>query len=70
MNISDLLKLARQYFILDDGHSEIQLIRRVQFATGHIDCFATVRVWSCSQFECRWRKDCLAKSMESAPADS
>jgi hypothetical protein len=70
LNKIDLLKLAKQYFILDDGMSELNLIRRIQHAAGHFDCFATARVWNCSQFECRWRKDCVLKSIESVPADS
>lgn len=67
---SDLRKLAKQYFIPDDALGTTQLIRRIQLAEGHFDCFATVRVWTCNQFECRWRKECLLESTEFAPADS
>ncbi|MBS4098788.1 MAG: hypothetical protein KGZ83_18355 [Sulfuricella sp.] len=69
MNKNHLFKLAEQYFIFDDGLSESNLIRKIQVAEGNLDCFATDRVWTCNQFECKWRKDCLAKSAESAPLD-
>ena len=69
MNKKQLAGLAKQYFILDDGLSETNLIRRIQVAEGNLDCYATPRVWTCTQFECRWRKACLPQAAEAAPAD-
>ncbi len=52
-NKTDLIKLAKRYFILDDGYSEIDLICRIQFEADQLGCFATVPIWTCGQFECR-----------------
>jgi hypothetical protein len=70
MKHKNLLKLAKQHFILYDGLSETNLIRKIQIAEGNFDCFATAHVWNCSQFECQWRKDCLLKTAEYAAADA
>lgn len=59
MEKAALLTLARQYFIYEDGLSPVQIIRKIQVIEGGLDCFATPRAWSCPQFECRWRKECL-----------
>jgi len=44
------------------------LIRKIQIAEGHVDCFATGKT-HCEQMGCRWRKDCLPESAEDAPAE-
>jgi hypothetical protein len=56
--LSELLKLARRYFISDEGQSVANLIRKIQLAEGHVDCFATGRT-HCENMTCRWRKECL-----------
>lgn len=69
MKKPQLSELAKQYFILDDGLSETNLIRRIQRAEGSLDCYATTRVWICVQFGCNWRRDCLRQAAESAPVE-
>jgi len=66
----DLLKLAKQYLISSDDLSTTHLIRRIQLAEGNFDCFATVRVFACQQFQCRWRKDCLHEAAAFSAAES
>ena len=68
MNTAELLTLARQYFISDTGLSEANLIRKIQIAEGHIDCFATDKK-HCDQIDCRWRRQCLPEATENTPAD-
>lgn len=58
MDKAELLKLAGQYFISDTGLSVANLIRKIQIAEGHVDCFATDRL-RCDQLSCRWRQECL-----------
>ena len=60
MKKADLLKLAGQYFISDAGLSTANLIRKIQIAEGHIDCYATGKT-QCEQMGCRWRASCLGE---------
>ena len=62
MNKRNLLNLAKQYFIADNGLSMANLIRKIQLAEGNFDCFATGKN-HCDQKACRWRKDCLPGSV-------
>ena len=72
MDKSELLKLAGQYFISDTGLSVANLVRKIQLAEGHVDCFSTGRT-RCDQMACRWRAECLpdatSPASDSAPAD-
>jgi hypothetical protein len=63
MKKADLLKLAGQYFISDAGLSTANLIRKIQIAEGHIDCYATGKT-QCEQMACRWRGSCLGAGNE------
>ena len=63
MNKTELLKLARQYLIADEGLSEANLIRKIQRAEGHVDCFATGKK-HCEHMTCRWRATCLPDAQE------
>jgi hypothetical protein len=65
MDKSELLKLAGQYFISDTGLSVANLVRKIQLAEGHTDCFSTGRT-RCDQMACRWRAECLSDA--SSPA--
>lgn len=69
MTKTELLKLAGQYFISDAGLSAANLIRKIQIAEGHLDCFATGKT-RCDQMTCRWRVDCLGASSEVVPVES
>ncbi len=67
MKKADLLKLAGQYFISDAGLSTANLIRKIQIAEGHIDCYATGKT-QCEQMGCRWRGSCLGEVDEAGAA--
>lgn len=68
MNKKALIELAHRYFLLDDGASEVNLIRRIQVAEGRGDCFATARAAGCEQFDCKWgRRECLRRAEELDP---
>lgn len=68
MKKADLLKLAGQYFISDAGLSTANLIRKIQIAEGHIDCYAT-GLTQCEQMNCRWRRSCLGPANEAGEAE-
>jgi hypothetical protein len=55
-----LVAFARRYLISDTGLSEANLIRKVQIAQGHCDCFATGKP-VCDERACPWRNDCLTE---------
>lgn len=59
--LSELLKLARRYFISDEGQSAANLIRKIQLAEGHVDCFSTGKT-HCDNMTCHWRKECMRDS--------
>lgn len=61
MNKGELLKLAGQYFISDTGSSVANLVRKIQLAEGHVDCFSTGRT-RCEQTGCKWRAECLPEA--------
>jgi hypothetical protein len=58
MITTELIELARRYFLADDGLSQANLIRKIQVAQGNPQCFATGKR-SCDQSACPWREDCL-----------
>lgn len=68
MDKADLVKLARQYFIADSGLSTANLIRKIQLAEGHVDCYATGKR-QCAQMNCRWRDSCLNNAGASADTE-
>ena len=68
MKQSDLINLAKKYFIFDPGLSKANLVRKIQREQGHIDCFATGKT-ECDQLDCWWRQDCLQGSPKDAPTD-
>jgi hypothetical protein len=61
MNKTDLIELAKRYFLADDALSTPNLIRKIQIAQGNADCFATGKR-SCDQATCPWREDCFRQS--------
>ena len=52
----------------DDRVDLTHLIRSMQRAEGHSDCFGTAE-WHCDRIECAWRKYCLEDSLESSVED-
>ena len=69
MNNGELLKLAGQYFISDSGLSVANLVRKIQLAEGHVDCFSTGRT-RCDQMGCQWRAECLSETTPPGSADA
>ncbi|MCF8211684.1 MAG: hypothetical protein K9K38_20130 [Rhodoferax sp.] len=61
MNKTDLNELAKRYFLASDGKTVPQLIRKIQAAQGHADCFATGKL-RCEELTCPWREQCLPDS--------
>lgn len=68
MDKGELLKLAGQYFISDTGSSVANLVRKIQLAEGHVDCFATGKT-RCDQMGCRWRAECLSDAPPEPESD-
>jgi len=69
MDNQDLLELAKRYFIAADGRGNTNLIRKIQVAERHRDCFATGRP-NCDEMGCRWRAECLAEATRPAHANA
>lgn len=69
MNRAELLKLAGQYYISDAGQSMANLVRKIQIAEGHVDCFATGKT-ECAQMNCRWRAECLGDATAEASTEA
>lgn len=65
MNRSDLQQLAQQYLIADAGLSAANLIRKIQSAVGHRECFSTSKT-HCEEIACRWWKECRADVTDTA----
>jgi hypothetical protein len=58
MTVKELQKKARTLSIKPDGLKKAQLIRVIQRAEGHLECFG-IAIESCDQTNCLFRKDCL-----------
>jgi hypothetical protein len=65
VNRPDLQQLAQQYFIADAGLSVANLVRKIQLAEGHRECFSTGKT-HCEEIACRWWKECRADATDSA----
>ena len=52
----------------DDPVDLTHLIRSMQRAEGHSDCFGRAQ-WHCDRIDCTWRKYCLEDSYESSVED-
>jgi len=65
MDKDELRQLAAQYLISDVGLSVANLVRKIQLAEGHLDCFSTGKK-HCDQLSCRWYLTCQQDSGETA----
>jgi hypothetical protein len=68
MDKTELHKLAAQYLISDTGMSMANLIRKIQLAEGHADCFLTGKI-PCDQLSCRWYPMCQQEEAESPDSE-
>jgi len=60
MKITEVRKRAKGLGLKPGRLSKADLIRAIQRAEGHFDCFGTASGF-CDQQDCAWRKDCLGK---------
>lgn len=60
MNLKEIKEIARQMGIQAGKLKKDDLIRAIQRAEGNFACFGTAFSGECSQYDCLWRKDCLA----------
>ena len=63
------LKSEIGYGMEDDRVDLTHLIRSMQRAEGHSDCFGTAK-WHCDRLDCAWRKYCQEKLLELSVEDS
>ena len=68
MNMQDIRKIAKDHEIKAGKLGKTDLIRKIQAAEGHFDCFATPLNAECDQLDCLWRDDCLITSRKQAAA--
>jgi hypothetical protein len=68
MNIQEIRNIAKDYGIAASKLSKVDLVRKIQLAQNHFDCFATALHGECDQMECMWREDCLILPKKQAVA--
>jgi hypothetical protein len=68
MNIQEIRKIAKDHQIKTAKMAKVDLIKQIQKAEGHFDCFATPLMGECDQMDCLWRSDCLPAPKKLAAA--
>ena len=61
MKMAAVRKRAESVGVKPGRMRKPDLIRAIQKAEGHFDCFGTASGF-CDQQDCAWRKDCLGKN--------
>lgn len=60
MTLKKIKEIAKEKGIKVGNTKKENIIRSIQRAEGNFDCFGTAKDGVCDQFNCLWRKDCLA----------
>jgi hypothetical protein len=58
MTVKELQKMAKQLGVNPVKLRKAELIKAIQRAEGHFDCFGTAKDY-CDQVNCLFREDCL-----------
>jgi hypothetical protein len=64
--LDDLIELGKKHYIFDASLGKTELIRKIQIAEGHFDCYAMAGSSECNQLKCSWREDCLLESAQAS----
>ena len=59
MQITEIKTIAKQLGVKVSKLKKAELIKQIQLAEGHFDCFATPTEGYCDQEKCLWRSDCI-----------
>jgi hypothetical protein len=59
MQITDIKIIAKQHGVKVSKLKKAELIKKIQLAEGHFDCFGSPVEGYCDQQECLWRSDCI-----------
>lgn len=59
MKMQQIRAVAEERGVRAGKLGKIDLVRAVQRAEGHFDCFATAWEGICDQYACLWREDCF-----------
>jgi hypothetical protein len=59
MDMVKIIAIARKKDIDPTSMNKTELIRAIQIADGHSECFATKHITGCEQIDCSWRGDCV-----------
>ncbi len=62
MEMKQIRKIAKKHGIKTEKMNKEDIIRAIQRAEGNFDCFGSALAGECSESECLWRKDCLARA--------
>jgi hypothetical protein len=54
-----IIDIARKKDIDPARMNKTELIRAIQIAEGHSECFATKHITGCEKIDCSWRGDCI-----------
>lgn len=59
MKIWIIMEIAKKKGIDPATMNKTELIRAIQRAEGHSECFGTKKINQCEQLDCIWRGDCV-----------
>ena len=59
MQINKIKTIAKQHGVKVSKLKKAELIKKIQLAEGHFDCFGSPAEGYCDQEECLWRSDCI-----------
>jgi hypothetical protein len=59
MNMVKIIDIAKKKDIDAATMHKTKLIRAIQKAEGHSECFATEHITECGHIDCSWRGDCI-----------
>ena len=59
MQINEIKIIAKQHGLKVSKLKKAELIKNIQLAEGHFDCFGSPVEGYCDQEECLWRSDCI-----------
>jgi hypothetical protein len=59
IEMAKIIDIARKKHIDAATMNKTELIRAIQKAEGHAECFATKHITGCEQIDCLWRGNCV-----------
>jgi hypothetical protein len=64
MKLEEIRNIAKQIGLKPGKLTKGYLIKSIQIAEGHFDCFGSAFNQECNQIQCLWRDDCFDASQK------